>query len=421
MLDVLLVVVLARLLGDLANRLRQPRAVGEIVAGILLGPTLIGRDLSLFLAPSEARPALSAIATLALVLFMFLVGVEFDASLIRGREGQAATLGLLSVAVPAGVGIPIAAVIQGPRFAGPSGGSLLAFGLFVGACLAVTALPVIAHVLLERGELNTTAGGIGLAASAVASVAMFTFIGLASAVIGAGGYVAFLVKLGLIGLVAVVARFVLRPALRWALHRTWVPARGLSADGMTVVFGGLLVSALVADRIGVNAMVGAFAWGVVMPADIDLRRALADRLGDVATVLLLPVFFAYSGLFTDFRLLSSPVLPVLGLVLAASVASKFVAALPARAFGMSWRETGVLGALMNTRGLVLLVVGLIGLDLGVITQAAFTIFVVVALVTNVMTGPLLDALHTPAGAGGPGSPRGKAPLEAPGRVGVRPS
>jgi len=392
LLDVLLIVVLARLLGGLANRLRQPRAVGEIVAGILLGPTLIGRDLSLFLTPSEVRPALSAIATLALVLFMFLVGLEFESSAVRGREGQATALGLLSVAAPAGVGFLVAAGMHDSRFAGPTGGSALAFGLFIGACLSVTALPVIAHVLLERGELNSRVGGVGLAASAVASVAMFAYVALASTVIDRHGYGPFLVKLALIAVAGVAARFLARPVARHLLRPNRMATGGLSPDGMAIVFGGLILSAIVADRLGISALVGGFVWGLLMPADAGLRRRLADRLRDVAAVLLLPVFFAYAGLSTDLRLLTPSVLPVLALVLVAAVASKLLAALPARLYGMSWRETGVLGALMNTRGLVLLVVGLIGLDLGVITQATYTIMVVVALATNLMTGPLLDAL-----------------------------
>ncbi len=392
LLDILLVVVLARLLGTLANRFGQPRAVGEIIAGILLGPTLIGHDLSFFIAPREARPALSAIATLALVLFMFLVGVEFDRSMVKGRQGQAVVLGLLSVAIPVAAGVPVAIWMHGSRFAGPNGASLLPFVLFVGACLSVTALPVIAHVLLERGELNTRVGGIGLAASGVASVAMFSCVGLASVVTGVGGFGPFLVKLLLIVLTGGGARFLIRPVLRRVLRRNRPWGGAPSSDDMTVVFAGLLLSALVADRLGVNAMVGAFAWGVVIPADPGLRRAVADRLSDAARVLLLPVFFAYSGLFTDLRLLTPSVFPVLVGVLMVAVATKLVAALPARLYGMTWREAGALGALMNTRGLVLLVVGLIGLNLHVITQAAFTIFVVVALATNLMTGPLLDLL-----------------------------
>ena len=142
LLDLFAVVVLARFLGNVANRFGQPRAVGEIVAGILLGPTLIGADLSRFLVPVEVRPVLSGIASVALVLFMFLVGVEFDRSILRGREGEAVALGLLSVAVPAAAGFPIGVWLHHSRYAGPAGASLLAFVLFVGACLSVTALPV---------------------------------------------------------------------------------------------------------------------------------------------------------------------------------------------------------------------------------------------------------------------------------------
>jgi Kef-type K+ transport system membrane component KefB len=277
----------------------------------------------------------------------------------------------------------------------------------VGACLSVTALPVIAHVLLERGELNSRVGGIAIACSAVASVAMFTYIALATAVSDARGYAGFLVKLGLIVVAAVGVRFLLRPVVRWLVVRSRSPGGGVTPDTMAVVFSGLFLFALAADRIGVNLMVGAFVWGVVMPANRAFRLALAGRLADVARVLLLPVFFAYSGLFTDLRLLTPSVLSILAVVLVASVVSKFTAALPGRLYGMSWRETFELGALMNTRGLVLLVVGLIGLELGIITQATYTILVVVALITNLMTGPLMDALAVRRG-GAQGSDLGGA-------------
>jgi Kef-type K+ transport system membrane component KefB len=280
--------------------------------------------------------------------------------------------------------------MHAPRYAGPTGASLLPFGLFIGACLSVTALPVIGHVLLERGEVNSRSGAVALAASAVASVAMFAYIGLTSAVIDAKGYGPFLIKLAVVAVGAVMVRWFLRPAVRRLLQSTRRPPGGLTSDGMAVVFGGLLLSALLAEVIGINAMVGGFVWGVVMPSATSFRLWLTERLGHVASVLLLPVFFAYAGLSVDLRLITATTLPVLGLILAAAVASKFLAAVPGRLYGMDWREVGALGALMNTRGLVLLVVGLIGLDLQVITPATYTIVVVVALVTNAMTGPLMD-------------------------------
>jgi Kef-type K+ transport system membrane component KefB len=394
LLDVLVVVVLARALGSFANRLHQPRAVGEIVAGIALGPTLIGRDLSLFLVPPPARIPLATLATLALVLFMFLVGLEFDGSAVRGREGLATAAGLLSVVIPAALGFLVAAAMHGPRFAGPTGTRSLPFALFIGACLAVTALPVIAHVLLERGELNSPAEAIGLAASAVCSVGVFVYVGLVSTVINGLGYGAFVLRLVLLVVAGIAARFLGRPVLRRLLLTDRERTGELARREMAIVFGGLFLCALVADRLGISVLIGAFVWGLIMPANRRLRYQLTFRLSDVASVLLLPVFFAYAGLSTNLRLLTVTVLPVLALVLAVAIASKFIAALPLRLLGMSWRDAGVVGALMNTRGLVLLVVGLIGLDLHVITQATYTIMVVVALITNVMAGPILDALVT---------------------------
>jgi Kef-type K+ transport system membrane component KefB len=394
LLDLMAIVLLANVLGGLAARLGQPRAVGEILAGVLLGPTVMGQDLSRFVTPQEVRPALSGIATLALVLFMFLVGVEFQRSSVKGREGQAVSLGLMSVLVPAGSGFAVALALHTPLYAGHAGRAVLPFALFIGACLSVTALPVIAHVLLERGELNTPIGSVAMAAAVVASAAMFGFIALTSAVARAGGYPVVAIRLALVAVLAIGGRARFGRLVRSLLRRNRTPGNGLSKEGMVVVFGGLLLSALAAEVLGVNMMVGAFVWGALMPREWGFRRWLADRLEPLASVLFLPAFYAYAGLSANLRLLRPPVLPVLGLVLVVAVATKMAAALPGRLYGMSWREVGQLGALMNTRGLVLLVVGLTGLEMRLITPVAYTIVVVVGLATNVMTGPLLGALAT---------------------------
>src|SRR5947207_6323229 len=182
LLDVFLIVALARILGGLMTRIGQPRVVGEILAGVLLGPTLLGADLSFFVSPAEARPVLSAIATIALVLFMFLAGVEYDTEVIRGRAGQAGMLAFLAVAIPALLGFPVAAIMHNATSAGPKVADFLPFALFIGASLAVTAFPVMAHILMERGQLNSKMGGLGVASTGIMSILMFLFIAFASSV-----------------------------------------------------------------------------------------------------------------------------------------------------------------------------------------------------------------------------------------------
>ena len=393
--DIFLIVVLARILGSLMVRIGQPRVVGEILAGVLLGPTLLGQNLSQVIAPLEARPILSAIATLALILFMFLAGVEFDLKRIGGRGGQAGLLALLCVAVPALLGFPVAQMMHTTAYAGPAGASFLPFALFIGAALAVTAFPVMAHILMERGELNTPIGALGVATTGLMSVLMFTYIAFAGAVAEANGFSSLLLKVCLIILFGPISWYLVRPLIGRLLRDT-VHNDEISGNGMAIVFSGMVLYGLLADRIGINALVGGFAWGLILPSTPLLRQAIAAKVRDIAMIFFLPIFFAMAGFSTDLKLITVETLPVTALVLLAAIAGKFLAALPARAFGLSWGETAVLGALFNSRGLLVLVAGLIGLQLEIITRLTFTIIVVVALVTNLMTLPLLNLFYNRA-------------------------
>src|SRR5438094_233614 len=212
LLDVFLIVALARILGGICSRIGQPRVVGEILAGVLLGPTLLGADLSFFIAPAEARPVLSAIATIALILFMFLAGVEYDTEVIRGRAGQAGILAVLAVAIPALLGFPVAAIMHNATYAGAKGADFLPFALFIGAALAVTAFPVMAHILMERGELNTPMGSLGVATTGTMSVLMFLYIAFAVST-ASHAYGQFLLKVVETIVFVAVSWAAVRPAL----------------------------------------------------------------------------------------------------------------------------------------------------------------------------------------------------------------
>jgi len=383
--DVFLIVVLARILGNLMNKIGQPRVVGEILAGVLLGPTLLGQNLSLVIAPAEARPALSTFATLALALFMFLAGVEYDLSKVRGREGQAGLLAVLAIAIPAVIGFPIAQVMYTSDYAGEAATRFLPFGLFLGAALSVTAFPVMAHILMERGELNSKMGSLGVASTGIMSVIMFSYISFAATVAAAKGMSDFLLRVGMILLFALVSWIVVRPLLARLIRGDTI-----SGDGMAVCFAGLTLYAVIAHQLGINAMVGGFLWGMLLPANPGLRASISAKVKDVAMIFFLPIFFAMSGFQTDLKLITWQTLPAVGLMLLGAISGKFLAALPSKGFGVTWQETGVLGALFNTRGLLVLVAGLIGLQFQIITNLTFTIIVVVALVTNLMTVPLLN-------------------------------
>jgi Kef-type K+ transport system membrane component KefB len=388
-LDIFLIILLARILGGLMTRIGQPRVVGEILAGILLGPTLLGETLSLVVAPPEARPVLNVIASLALTMFMFLAGVEFDMSKVKGRGSQAGWLALLSIAIPALLGFPIASAMHTPAYAGAAGAELLPFALFIGAALSVTAFPVMAHILMERGELNTKMGSLGVATTGIMSVLMFSYIAFAGAVASAKGFGDFLTKTALIIVFVLLSWFLIRPWLARAYRRMFTGG-AVSGDGMALAFMGMVLYGLIAHQLGINALVGGFTWGMLFPADRDLRQAIAAKVKDITIIFFLPVFFAMAGFSSDLKLLTPETLPAILLVLLGAIGGKFLAALPAKMFGLSWNEIGTLGALFNTRGLLVLVAGLIGLQLNIITSLTFTIIVIVALVTNLMTLPLLN-------------------------------
>ena len=390
LLIIFLIVILARILGNLMLKLNQPRVVGEILAGIALGPTLLGHNLSQVIAPVEARSTVSVIATLGLILFMFLAGVEFDASRVKPKIKQAGLLGFLSVALPALLGFPVAQLMHTDLYAGHAGTELLPFALFIGAALSVTAFPVMAHILMERGELNSAMGSLGVATAGIISVLMFVYIAFAGAVAtsmaSGAGFNEFLLKIFLIILFGVVSWYGVRPFL----NRILPDSSTITGNQTSIIFGGMVAYGLMAHYLGINALVGGFVWGMIIPNVPELRRAIAGKVNDVAMVFLLPVFFASAGFMADLRLITLETLPVTLLVLAASVAGKFLAVIPAKSFGLEWREIGFLGALFNTRGLLVLVVGLIGLELNIITTITFSITVVVALGTNLMTLPLLN-------------------------------
>jgi Kef-type K+ transport system membrane component KefB len=387
--DILLIVILARLLGNLLARWGQPRVVGEILAGLLLGPTLLGETLSQSLVPMAVRPTLNGVAVLGLIFFMFIAGLEFDLKLVQGRLRQATLLAVLSVAVPALLGFPIAAAMHTPQYAGPAGTAFLPYALLIGAALTVTAFPIMAHILLERGELQTTLGTLAVASAGIVSILMFLYIAFARSVATGGGLWEVLVTILLTIIFCTISWLLIRPWL--ARHLTWP----LSANQLALILGGLLLYGLLADRIGIHALMGGFIWGVVMPVETTLRQHVAAKVQDVALLVFLPVFFASAGFSADLKLLSVATLPAMLLLLLGAVAGKFIAATPARLFGLTWSETTILGALFNTRGLLVLVVGLIGLQAEIITNVTFTLFVIVALVTNLMTLPIINAVTSP--------------------------
>lgn len=405
LLGIAIILIAARLVGQLFVRLKQPRIVGEIVAGILIGPTIIGGTLAK--PPLPDKPAvdgeglvntifplqsfsfINLTGQIALVFFMFLVGLELDQRLLKGRGKQILIMALAVVLVPVAFGFLFASFFDSETWR-PDGISSTTFALFVGAALSVTAFPVMARILQEKGLLSTEMGAVGVGAAAVVTILMFLAIAAASASAKGSGIAGNVgVKLLLTLVMIAVLMLVVRPLLAMAL-------RLLDNDKyfdsiLAAMLIGALLSALAADRIGVSALVGGFLFGAAVPASQALSERAILRLSDMVVLFFLPIFLAVSGLRTDFRVLEVDLIPGILAFVALMIIGKWgVGYLTGRSLGLRSAEAHTIGVLMNCRGLLILVVGIIGLQLGVITAATQVVFVIGAIVTTLMTGPLVD-------------------------------
>jgi Kef-type K+ transport system membrane component KefB len=392
LVQLLSIIVVGRVFARLLRPLGQPAVIAEILAGISLGPSVLGALLpqaTEVLFPAAGMPGLALVSQLALVLFMFLVGLEFDPRLLRGRVRTSLFISQASIALPFALGAALAVPLHASL--APPGVPMLSFALFLGAAMSITAFPVLARILTERGMIRTELGAVSLACAAVDDVTAWCLLAFVVAVAEASGVQGALVTTGLTAGYVGLLVWVVRPLLAPLGPRA---GSDLSPDLLAGVFVVLFASAFTTEWIGIHALFGAFLFGAVMPREGGLVHAIGSKLEDVVTVVLLPLFFAYSGLRTHIGLLDDAwSWGVCGAIVAVAVAGKFGGgALAARFTGSTWREAGVIGVLMNTRGLMELVVLNIGLDIGVISDRVFAMMVVMALVTTWMTTPLLSRL-----------------------------
>ncbi|GAB1338226.1 hypothetical protein ACE1SV_48160 [Streptomyces sp. E-15] len=390
--DLALILVLAHLLGAVAQRLSQPAVIGEVLAGILLGPTLLGRTASEFLFPTGVRPMLTALADVGMAVFMFIVGLELDRKLLRGTGRLAATISVSCILLPFGLGTLLALMLADDN----APDHRLGFVLFMGTAMSVTAFPVLARILTDRKMQHTPVGGLALACAAIGDVLAWCMLAVVVGLAGGGGADQWLLPL-LVPYAGVMV-WVVRPLLR-----RLVAAQGshLSPPVLTAVLAGVLLSGAVTERIGLHFIFGAFLFGVVMPKDSTerLRADITDRIGHVSNRLLLPVFFIIVGLKVDLSDLGRAGWLDFALIMLVAVTGKFLGAfLGARAHGVTARQSAVLATLMNTRGLTELIILTAGLQLGVLNERLYSLMVVMAVVTTAMAGPLLTVLqrHPPA-------------------------
>jgi len=396
LLAVAVVISVAQLMGQLADRLGQPRVLGDIVGGILLGPSLLGAlqpQLSGWLFAPAVRSQLTLLGQLGLVLFMFMVGLELNPRLLRGRLPLASRISVVGVVLPLALGLLLANRLEAwlPDLL-PSDHTA-AGALFLGTAMAITAFPVLARILTDRRLLEQPVGALAITAAAVDDVVGWSLLAAVVAFSRSGSALEALPIL--LGIVLFAGALLLVTApLRRLLERRHRRGEAPGEMLQTLVFSGALVCGVITELIGVHVIFGAFLWGLCMPRNEALHRWLALRMETVVLRLLLPIYFALSGLSTSIGSLDRPELWLAaGLVLQVAVAGKFLGAWGvARLSGVPPREAEALGWLMNTRGLTELVVLNVGLSLEVISTELFTMGVLMALITTAMAGPLLNRL-----------------------------
>lgn len=392
LVEVLIVIGLSRLVGLAFRWINQPLVIGEIVAGILLGPSFLGivaPALSATLFPPETVPFLDVLSQIGLIFFMFLIGLELNPKYISGNLEIAILTSHVSILVPFSLGTLLAILLYPLVSSGSV--SFTAFALFLGAAMSITAFPVLARIITENNLQGTRLGTLALTCAAVDDVTAWCLLAVAIAVVNTGSF-SKAIPIIFYSLVYIGFMVTLGRAFMQRLVTYYQRTERLSQMVLALIYIGVVASALITELIGIHLIFGAFLLGAVMPKNAGLVRELAVKTEDFVLIFLLPVFFAYSGLRTQIGLLNSPELWALCLaVLAVAIAGKYIGTyVAARVCGIDKREASALGWLMNTRGLTELIVLNIGLSLGVISPLLFTMLVIMALVTTFMTSPLLE-------------------------------
>jgi Kef-type K+ transport system membrane component KefB len=393
LLALIVIIAASRLLGALFRYLHQPRVIGEVIAGIVLGPSLLGRvapELQHFLLPETTAPYLGIVAQIGVILFMFLVGLELDTSVLRERSHTTLAISHASIVLPFLLGALLAVWLY--PVLSSADVAFTHFTLFMGVSMSVTAFPVLARILTDRNMHRSKLGVIALSCAAVDDVSAWCLLAAIVGLVHARGASA-LVTLGLtLAYVAFMLTVVRRGLLHW-LRRESLRGALPTWSGATVLIA-LLISALITESIGIHALFGAFLLGAIIPHDSQLARDTTRKLEDLVVVVLLPAFFAFTGMRTRLSLLDSAAdIGLCALIVLVACVGKIGGTVVAgRLTGLGLREATALGVLMNTRGLMELIVLNVGLDLGVISPRLFAMLVVMAVVTTLATAPLLSLL-----------------------------
>nr|WP_315249690.1 cation:proton antiporter [uncultured Flavobacterium sp.] len=393
--QIIMIILVARLFGWFFKKIGQPSVIGEIIAGIALGPSLLGLyfpDFFHALFPANSLENLKFLSQIGLILFMFVIGMELDIKVLRNRAKEAVVISHASIVIPFALGIGLAYFVY-DRFA-PIGVKFLSFSLFMGIAMSITAFPVLARIVQERGMHKTKLGAIAITCAAADDITAWCLLAVVIAIVKAGTFESSMYIISLAAIYVLAMIYLIKPFLK-RIGDLYGSKDSLSKPVVAIFFLLLIISSYATELIGIHALFGAFMMGAIMPDVPKFRTVFIGKVEDVSVILLLPLFFVFTGLRTEIGLINEPYLwKVTGFIILVAVVGKFFgSALAAKFVGQSWRNSLIIGALMNTRGLMELIVLNIGLALGVLTSEVFTMMVIMALVTTFMTGPALDLIN----------------------------
>jgi Kef-type K+ transport system membrane component KefB len=395
LMQMLVILCTAKLVGFCFTKIGQQSVIGEIAAGIFLGPSLLGWLLPGFFAfifPAGSLGNLQMLSQIGLILFMFIIGMELNLDLLKKKASEALVVSHMSILFPYLLGVLLAYYLYGP-FA-PANISFPVYALFIGISMSITAFPVLAKILKERGMTKSAVGSMAIICAAIDDVTAWCLLAVVISVAKAGNMTSAVFTIATTLVYVLFMLFAVRPLLRKASEKFYGDNTAAPVF-ISAIFILIIVSAFIAELIGVHALFGAFLAGVIMPSDFSLRRFFSERAEDLSTMLLLPLFFAFTGLRTQIGLLNTPYLWLvcLAIIIVAVAGKLFGSALSAKMVGYSWKDSLSIGALMNTRGLMELVVLNIGYDLGILSPEIFTMMVFMALATTCMTAPVLNLIE----------------------------
>lgn len=394
-LQIILIIIAARLFGNLFTKLGIPSVLGEILAGIILGTSVLGTffpALSDFIFPEQSLNNLNVLSQIGLIFFMFIIGMELDIDDIRKRANKAVVISHTSIFVAYSFGLLLAFFLY-EQFAG-EGVSFLHFALFMGIAMSIAAFPVLARIVQEKDLLKTPFGSLVITCAAIDDLTAWCILATVVAIVNAGTVLGALLTVTLALIYIFVMMTVVRPFLK-RLGAIYITEESLNKTVVAFVILILLISSYMTEVIGIHALFGAFIAGTIMPASVNFKRIISEKFEDLSLVVLLPLFFVFTGLRTQIGLLNEPYLWLICLlIVVTAIAGKAGGTLLASRFvGLSWKDSLSLGALMNTRGLMELIVLNIGYDLGVLSPEIFAMLVIMALVTTFLTGPLLNIIN----------------------------